>query len=183
MLIQGGHAAAAFLAGITLFLYLALYTPLKKKTKLCTLVGAIPGALPTITGWAAAEWPLSHRAWILFAILFLWQMPHFYAISWLWREDYTRAGFRILSVDDPKGEKVARHILVYTVLLLLASMIPVWAGMNGLIYAAGALLLNIFFVVRAVQAVQNIGKFARPVFRASILYLSVLFLLMVIDKR
>ena len=183
VLIKGGHAAAALLAGVTLFLYLALYTPLKKKTPLCTLIGAVPGALPTITGWAAAEWPLSYRAWILFLVLFLWQMPHFYALSWWWREDYRQAGFRILSVDDSGGKKVSRHILVYTLLLLPASLIPVWAGMNGFIYAAGVLILGIFFIVKAVQAMQNIEQFSRPVFRASIIYLTALLLLMVIDKK
>ncbi len=183
ILIGGGHTAAALLAGATLFLYLGIYTPLKKKTVLCTLVGAVPGALPTITGWAAAAWPLSQRAWILFLILFLWQMPHFYAISWLWREDYVRAGFRILSVEEAAQKTVPRHILAYTLLLLPASLVPFWMGMNGPWYAAGATMLGIFFIVRAAQAVQNIEKFARPVFRASIIYLSVLLLLMVLDKR
>ncbi len=183
ILTAGGHVAAAILAGVTLALYIVVYTPLKKATTVCTLIGAIPGALPTLTGWAAVEWPLGGRAWILFLILFLWQMPHFYAISWLWRDDYIRAGFRILSVDDSKGSRVARHIFIYVLALIPVSLLPVWIGMAGWIYGAGVLALGFYFLWKAVQALGDINRYARPVFRASIIYLSALLILLMLDKQ
>ncbi|MBP9864937.1 MAG: heme o synthase [Candidatus Omnitrophica bacterium] len=183
VLVAGQHAAAAILAGVTLVLYIVVYTPLKKITLLCTIVGAIPGALPTLAGWAAVEWPFSERAWILFVILYLWQMPHFYAISWIWREDYVRAGFKMLSVNDPTGQRVARHILFYVLALLPVSLLPVWIGMAGWVYGAGAVALGFFFLWRAIQAFGDIQRYARPVFHASIIYLSALLILLIVDKQ
>ena len=183
VLVIGEHYAAALLAFVTLVLYVWVYTPLKKFTPLCTLIGAIPGALPTLTGWAAVQWPLGSRAWILFSILFLWQMPHFYAISWLWRDDYERAGFKIISVTDRTGQRVARHILVYVILLVLVSGLPVWVGMAGWIYGSGALVLGVYFLWRAGQAYRDIQQYSRPVFHASILYLTLLLILLIVDKQ
>lgn len=183
VLVGGGHAAAAVLAAVTLFLYIAVYTPLKKITPWCTLIGALPGALPTLTGWAAVEWPFSQRAWALFAILFVWQMPHFLAISWLWRDDYKRAGFRILSVEDATGKRVARQMAAYVALLLPLSLVPVWIGMAGWIYGAAAGLLGLYFLIQSFRAIQNIDRYARPVFRTSILYLTILLILLMLDKQ
>lgn len=183
VLVAGQHVAAAVLAAVTLILYIVVYTPLKKVTTLCTLIGALPGALPTLAGWAAVEWPFSQRAWILFAILYLWQMPHFYAISWLWREDYVRAGFRMLSVNDTTGKRVAGHIFAYVLALIPMSLLPVWIGMAGWVYGVGALGLGLFFLWRAIQALGDIQRYARPVFHASIIYLSVLLILLIVDKQ
>jgi len=183
VLLVSGHIAAAILAAVTLALYIVVYTPLKKRTSFCTLVGAVPGALPTLAGWAAVEWPFSERAWVLFAILFLWQMPHFYAISWIWREDYVRAGFRMLSVNDPQGKRTSRHIFFYVLALLPISLLPVWVGMAGWIYGAGILALGTFFLWRAAQTLGDIQRYARPVFHASIIYLSALLILLIIDKQ
>lgn len=183
VLVAGQHVAAAVLAAVTLVLYIVVYTPLKKITTLCTLVGALPGALPTLAGWAAVEWPFSERAWILFAILFLWQMPHFYAISWIWREDYVRAGFKMLSVNDMTGKRIARHIFAYVLALIPMSLLPVWIGMAGWVYGVGALGMGVFFLWRAIQALGDIQRYARPVFHASIIYLSAILILLIIDKQ
>ncbi|MCB9799874.1 MAG: protoheme IX farnesyltransferase [Candidatus Omnitrophica bacterium] len=176
------NAGSCWIAAVTLFSYIALYTPLKKITPLCTLVGAVPGALPPVAGWAAAQWPLHQEAWILFLILFLWQMPHFFAISWIWRDDYIRAGFRMISVEDATGKKVARHILIYTVLLLPASLLPVVVGMNGLVYLIGAVLLGIAFVWTARCGMKDLNTHAKLIFRMSIIYLTILLILMVVNK-
>jgi len=183
VLVLGQHVAAAVLSAVTLVLYIVVYTPLKKITPLCTVIGALPGALPTLAGWAAVEWPFSHRAWVLFGILYLWQMPHFYAISWLWRDDYVRAGFKMLSVNDATGKRVARHILAYVLVLIPMSFLPVWIGMAGWVYGVGALGLGVFFIWRAIQALRDIQRYARPVFHASIIYLTVLLVLLIIDKQ
>lgn len=183
VLAAGQHAAAAVLSGVTLGLYILVYTPLKKVTILCTLIGALPGALPTLAGWAAVEWPFSERAWILFVILYLWQMPHFYAISWLWRDDYVRAGFKMLSVNDPTGKKIGKHIFFYVALLIPVSLLPVSIGMAGWIYGLGVFGLGAFFLWRAVQALGDIQRYARPVFHASIIYLSGLLILLIVDKQ
>jgi protoheme IX farnesyltransferase len=183
VLVVGQHVAAAVLAAVTLALYIVVYTPLKKITPLCTLIGALPGALPTLAGWAAVEWPFSQRAWILFAVLYLWQMPHFYAISWLWRDDYARAGFRMLSVNDVNGKRTARHIFVYVLALIPVSLLPIWIGMAGWVYGAGVLGLGLYFLWRAIQALGDIQRYARPVFHASIIYLSALLILLIVDKQ
>lgn len=172
----------AWLALATLTSYLFIYTPLKKKTSLCTLAGAVPGAIPPMMGWAAAKGELGPGAWILFAILFVWQLPHFFAIAWIYREDYAKAGFPMLSVVDPTGERVGRQILVYTLAVHLFSFLPALAGMTGNFYYLGALLLGIWFIASSFRAAFALERHSRAFFRNSVVYLSLLFLLMMFDR-
>ncbi len=183
ILFAAGHKEAGTLSGVTLLIYLLVYTPLKCVTPYCTLIGAIPGAMPTLAGWAAAQWPLSGNAWILFAILYIWQMPHFFAISWLWRDDYVRAGFRMLSVEDVKGQRISRQIFIYTLILLPLSLLPFLLRQTGMIYFSVMMPLGIFFLTQAVRGLRDIHRAARPLFRTSIVYLSLLLILMILDKR
>ena len=175
--------SSAVLAGLTIASYLFLYTPLKKKTSLCTIVGAIPGALPPLIGWSAAANELSYPGWILFSILFLWQMPHFLAIGWMYREDYRRAGFRMLSLDDTEGEQVGRQMLLYTLALFAVSLLPTVSGMTGYFYFAGAFMLGAGLITFTISSLKQMDQKARPLFLASILYLTCLLLLMVIDRQ
>jgi len=170
------------LAAITTASYLFLYTPLKRKTSLCTIVGAVPGALPPLIGWAAAAGSLSFQAWILFSIVFLWQMPHFLAIGWMYRKEYAAAGFRMLSAADSDEGCVGRQILLYALALLPVSLLPTVAGMTGNFYFSGALLLGIGFVSLALSSLKQMGHQARWLFLGSILYLACLLVLMVLDK-
>lgn len=174
--------AAAFLAGLTLVSYVWIYTPLKKKTSLCTIVGAIPGALPPMIGWAAATGKISFEAWLLFAIIFLWQMPHFLAIAWLYRKDYASAGFCMLSVEDPSGKQVSRQILLYSLALLPVSLLPSVLGLQGKFYFAGALVFGLGFIAAALESLKGLDNKAGKIFRASILYLAAILILMVLDK-
>jgi heme o synthase len=160
---------------LTLLVYVGLYTPLKTRTSLCTLVGAIPGALPPMMGWAAARGTLDLGAWVLFLILFLWQLPHFLAIAWMCREDYARAGFPMLSVIDPRGTFTARMILLYTAVLIPVTLLPARLGMAGFSYAFGALLLGGgFFACGAVAAWRRNAFHARRLLLASVFYLPLL---------
>lgn len=166
----------------TLVMYLFLYTPLKQKTWWSTTVGAIPGAMPPLIGYAAAANALRPEAYVLGAILFLWQFPHFYAIAWMYREDYSRAGIRMLPVVEPDGESTARQILLYSVLLIPISLLPKWMGMTGSIYMVGALVLGLGFLYSGVQVSMDRTKArARRVLLASVVYLPVLYALMVLD--
>ena len=174
---------SAFLSGLTLATYLFLYTPLKKKTPLCTLVGAIPGAIPPMLGWAARRGELGFEAWILFAILFVWQLPHFFAIAWIYREDYARAGFQMLSVIDPTGGRVGRQIMIYTLGLYLLSFVPAVTGMVGLHYYLGALLLGIWFIASSFRTAFQLDLGSRSFFKNSVFYLTLLLLLMILDKN
>ena len=174
---------ASLLAGLTLASYLFLYTPLKRRTALCTLVGAFPGAVPPLIGWAAASGRLSVGAWILYAMLFLWQFPHFMAIAWLYREDYDRAGYRVL----PQGKRRSRFIAWQSVLpalvLIPLSLLPTLLGYAGLIYAAGASLLGFgFFYCGVCLVFAQSNAAARRLLLASILYLPSVFLLMLLNR-
>lgn len=163
--------------------YLFVYTPLKKRSLFCTFVGAFPGASPMLLGWAAARNSLELEAWLLFSLLFLWQFPHFLAISWVYREDYERGGFLMLPVVDRDGKKTAWRILIYTVLLLGVSLLPTFLGMAGIIYAIGALIMGAMFLWFSAQVVLNRSReSARHVLRASVAYLPLLLLLMVLDR-
>src|SRR5712691_6378257 len=134
------NALASLLAALTLTSYLFAYTPLKRRTPLCTFVGAVPGAMPTLIGWAAASDSISSdKAWILYAVLFLWQFPHFMAIAWMYREDYARAGYLMLPPGDPEGRLMAGQIVVCSLALLLVSLIPAWLNQVGPVYFLGAL--------------------------------------------
>lgn len=172
----------AFLALLTAFLYVVVYTPLKRLTWLNTTLGAIPGALPPVGGWAAATGSLDMGAWALFAILFAWQHPHFYAIAWIFRDDYRRGGFRMLPMEDDDGRRTCRHILAFSVVLLLVSVLPAALGLSGPVYLAGAILLGLAFLAAAVSlALTRTTLSARRVLRASIVYLPLLFALTLAD--
>ncbi len=178
------NALTALLGLLTLFSYLFVYTPLKRKTSLCTLVGAIPGAAPVLMGWAAARNNLGLEAWALFAILFLWQFPHFYAIGWLYREDYARAGMLMLpSLDENDERTVFEHILISTQLLFVASLFPAFIALAGGLYFASAMIIGICFYHFAYQAAQSRSKLAaKRLLHASVLYLPLLYLFMILDR-
>lgn len=177
-----GMAAAAVTA-TTFVLYLFAYTPLKMRTPLCTVVGAVPGALPPVTGWVAARADLGVGAWVLFGVLFLWQLPHTLAIGRLYRDDYARAGVRLLPVIDVDGGRTARHISISTVGLLAVSLLPTVVGLAGGLYLAGALALGIAFAaLGARQAVAPSPAGCRRVMYASLLYLPLLLALLAFDK-
>jgi protoheme IX farnesyltransferase len=168
---------------LTLFSYLFVYTPLKTRTSLCTLVGAIPGAIPPVMGWTAAAGHLAPQAWVLFAILFLWQLPHFLAIAWMYREDYARAGFPMLPVVDPQGGSTARMILLYTVVLIPVTLMPARMGVAGLSYFCGALALGTAFLVcGAFTAIHRTAMNARRLLLASVIYLPSLLTWMACNK-
>lgn len=174
---------AAAVTAATAVLYLFAYTPLKLRTALCTLVGAIPGALPPVTGWVAARDDLSLGAWILFGILFLWQLPHTLAIARLYRDDYARAGVRVLPVVDADGSTTERQIVTACLALLVVSLLPTLVGLTGGVYFLGALLLGVSFVVLGgLQAVAPSIPSARRVLYASLLYLPALLALLAFDK-
>jgi protoheme IX farnesyltransferase len=174
----------AFLGGITLlFSYVLVYTPLKRITTLNTAVGAIPGALPPLMGWAAARDDVSREGWALFAILFFWQLPHFLSIAWLYRDEYAKAGFVMLPVRDPEGVRTGRQAISHTLGLIPVSLCPALFGTAGVIYFFGALLLGLAFLWCAIRFSGELTRVrARQLFFASILYLPLLFGLMALDK-
>jgi protoheme IX farnesyltransferase len=173
----------AFLGALTLTTYVFLYTPLKRVTVLNTLVGAIPGALPPLMGWTAATGGLSPKGWALFAILFFWQLPHFMAIAWLYREEYLKAGFCMLSGEDPEGRRTAASAIRNTIALIMVSMVPFIQGVSGRLYLASALILGGVFLMYAVRfALLLDAPAARRLFFASIFYLPVLLTVLVIDR-
>jgi len=163
--------------------YVLVYTPLKKKTWMATLAGTVPGALPALAGWTAATNGIGRGGLALFAIVLVWQMPHFFALGWMYREDYARGGFRMLSGIDPDGDRTARQMVLYTIALLPVSLLPAVFRMTGWIYPAGALVLGGLFLAAGFSffADRARGR-ARRVFIASILYLPALLALLVIDK-
>jgi protoheme IX farnesyltransferase len=171
---------ASLLAALTAASYLLVYTPLKKVTSLATVVGAVPGAIPPLIGWAAARGRLDPGAWVLFLILFFWQMPHFLALAALYRRDYARAGFRVLPVVDPDGASTARQSVLYALALLVVSLMPTLAGMAGPLYFFGALGLGVGFLAAGTRLALRPESHAHAasLFRYSLLYLPVLCLLM-----
>lgn len=177
------NLVSALVALATLVTYLAVYTPLKLRTSLSTLVGAIPGALPVVIGWTAATGRVSIEAAALFAIVFLWQMPHFMAIAWMYRDDYERAGFPLLAVIEPDGRSTARQAVVYSAALVPVSLLPGVLGLVGPSYAAGALLLGgaLFGVSLAFAASRSIIR-ARWLFVASIVYLPLLWMWLIASR-
>lgn len=183
-LIQFLNTLTALLGLLTLFSYLFVYTPLKRKTRLCTLLGAFPGAAPILMGWAAAKNNLGLEAWLLYAILFLWQFPHFYAIGWLYREDYARAGMLMLpAVDDEGGRTTFRAILISTQLLIVASLVLTFASPRGVLYFPLAIILGFSFYHVAYRAsVSRSKSAAKQLLHASVIYLPLLYLAMLIDK-
>lgn len=174
----------SLLATLTLILYLLAYTPLKRKTSLCTLIGAVPGAIPPMMGWTAVTGSISFQAWWLFAILFLWQLPHFLSIAWLYREDYARGGFPMLPVLDPQGVRTSRHIILETIALTAVSVMPSLMGMTGLAYMAGAIILGGIFLIMSLRLSRSKSQAAaRRLLLTSVIYLPLLLTLMVLDKN
>jgi protoheme IX farnesyltransferase len=171
------------LGAATLISYLFIYTPLKRVTTLNTVIGAIPGALPPLMGWTGATNEVTAGGWTLFAILFFWQLPHFYAIAWMYRDDYAKAGFAMLPVVDITGVRTGRQAVSHTLGLLAISLSPVVYGVAGIIYGIGALVMGIGFLVLAVQFSRKLTReSARALFFASIIYLPLLLALLVFDK-
>jgi protoheme IX farnesyltransferase len=181
-LVFGVNLLTGILGLFTLSFYLFIYTPLKQVSPHSTTLGAIPGAMPPLIGYAAASGRLDSDALILFAILFLWQFPHFYAIAWMYREDYERAGIRMLPVVEPDGESTARQIFLYSLILLPISLIPSLFAMTGNLYLVGAIALGSYYVYMSTRVrFQRTRQQARRVLLASIVYLPVLYGLMLID--
>lgn len=178
------NVLSAALAAATIAIYIFGYTPLKRISTTNTLVGAIPGALPPLIGWAAARGSLEAPAWSLFAILFCWQMPHFFAIAWMYREDYARAGFRMLSSRDLNGSRSGRQSVVFAALLLVASSLPALSGLVSRALLPLQVLAGVAFVaVAVVFYIKREVADARRLFFASIIYLPVLLALLVATKR
>ena len=179
----GVNLLAALIGAFTLASYLFLYTPLKQRTWWSTTVGAIPGAMPPVIGFAAAAGTLTAESWVLFAILFLWQFPHFYSIAWMYKEDYARAGIRMLPVVEPDCRSTARQIVLFGLALVPVSLLPGILGMSGRIYLTGALLSGLWFLYSGVRvALERSTLRARKVLIASVLYLPLIYGLMLIDR-
>ncbi|HCL31347.1 MAG TPA: protoheme IX farnesyltransferase [Candidatus Latescibacteria bacterium] len=173
----------AWLALLTAFLYVVIYTPLKRTTWLNTSLGSIPGALPPVGGWAAATGHLDAGAWVLFAILFAWQHPHFYSIAWIFRDDYRRGGFKMLPVLEEDGKRTCRHILAFSVLLIAVSILPALLGSSGTVYLLGALVLGAGMLAAGVSlTISRSNVDARRLLRASVIYLPLLLILTVFDS-
>jgi heme o synthase len=171
------------LGAITVVTYVFVYTPLKRVTWLNTAVGAIPGALPPLMGWTAATGEVTGAGWALFAILFFWQIPHFLAIAWMYRDEYAKAGFVMLPGVDPTGERTAHQAVSHTIGLLLVSLCPVMFRVSGLVYFLGSLLIGLAFLGTALAFARQMSlPRARQLFFASIIYLPLLLGLMVFDK-
>jgi heme o synthase len=174
---------AGLLAAMTIIAYVVLYTPLKSRTSLSTLVGAFPGALPALGGWVAARGDLAFPAWALFAIVFIWQMPHFFALAWMYREDYRRGGFTLLPDGDTDGAQTAKQILAFSLALLPVSLAPSLLGLSGPVYFFGALALGIAFVCYALKfGLEKTNRAARQFFRVSVLYLPAVLALLILNK-
>ena len=177
------NALAGALALLTLITYLYIYTPLKRKTPLCMLVGALPGAMPPLIGWAAAAGRLSAEAWVLYAMLFLWQFPHFMAIAWMYREDYARAGFLVLPRGQHRDRFVALQSVFPALVLIPLSLLPALLGHAGFVYMVGALLLSSGFSCCAAQlGIHRSNAVARQLLFASIIYLPSIYVLLMINK-
>ncbi len=183
LLYKGANLLAGTLTALTIVTYVLLYTPLKRFTTWNTLVGAIPGALPPLIGWAAAEGRITTLGWILFAILFLWQMPHFFAIAWTHRKDYAQGGFVMLSNADSTGRKVAIQAFVFCLALIASTLLPVLLGYATWIYGVIAIIAGIYYLRPAIAFLKADQRdaAARKLFFASIFYLPALLLPLVLD--
>lgn len=182
-LVLAVNLLTGFLGALTLASYLLVYTPLKRVTAFNTLIGAIPGALPPLMGWTAATNEMTRPGWALFGILFFWQLPHFLAIAWIYRDDYARAGFIMLPAVDPGGVRTGRQAITHALGLLSLSLAPAWFGVTGHFYFACALILSSIFLWFAIQFSRALTlERARHLFLASIVYLPLLLGAMVLDK-
>jgi heme o synthase len=177
------NALSATLTAITISIYIFAYTPLKRASTANTAVGAIPGAIPPMIGWAAARGDIGAGAWSLFAIIFLWQLPHFFAIAWMYREDYSRAGFRMISSDDRSGERSASQSVFFCILLLVVAGLPAFLGIASFVYLGIELLLGGLFTTVAMRFLRmRTASAARSLFIASIAYLPLLLGALVLTK-
>ncbi len=173
----------ALLGLLTTTGYLFVYTPLKTRTPLSTFVGSFPGAMPPLIGWVAARNELGFEGWALFALLLVWQFPHFYAIAWMYREDYAKAGILMLPVVKPDGVATARRIVFYAALLVPVSLAPAWLGMTGTIYLTGAVVCGLGYLYFGLLAAREKTTMqARRVLQASIVYLPLVYFLLIFDK-
>lgn len=183
LLVAKVNLLSGFLSLLTAFLYVLVYTPLKRVTWLNTLIGAVPGALPPMGGWAAATDSLDLGAWVLFGILFVWQHPHFYAIAWMYREDYARGGFKMLPVVEPDGSSTLRQVILFSVILIPLSLLPTTIGMAGEVYRWGMLAVGLFMLGAGISMARvRSMESARGVLRASIIYLPIWLVLIIIDR-
>ena len=183
LLATRSNAFAALLAAATLVTYLLIYTPIKRRTPLATLVGAVPGALPPLIGWTAARGAITAGGLALFAIVFLWQVPHFMAIAWMYRDDYGKAGFPMLPVVEPDGRRTGRHAAIFALLLVPATIIPTIVGVSGRVSAVVAFALGLALAWLALQfAADRSDRSARRLFFASITYLPLIWIAMILDK-
>lgn len=177
------NALTAGLGIFTLGSYLFVYTPLKKRSPVATLVGAVPGAVPPMMGWTAVRGELDLGAWILFGILFFWQLPHSLAIAWVYREDYERGGFALLPLRDPTGKKTSRHMVLTCVALVTTSLLPTAVGVSGLVYLVAASVLGLLFLGSCVGfATSQTALAARRVMWVSILYLPAVLAVMTLSR-
>jgi heme o synthase len=177
------NAISAWITALITVSYLLLYTPMKRKSPLCLMVGAVPGALPPVIGWVAARNTLDVDAWVLFAILFLWQVPHTLAIAWLYREDYAKAGIQFLPVIEPEGSSANRQIISHCAALLAVSLLPTLLGLAGGVYFVVAFVLGIGFLVSGIRlAMESTLIGARRLLYVSLIYLPVLLLMMALDR-
>ena len=182
LLVWKVNLLTGFLVLLSAFLYVLVYTPLKRVTWLNTSIGAIPGALPPMSGWTGASGELELGAWVMFAILFAWQHPHFYSIAWMYRDDYARAGFRMLSVEDPGGGRLVKHMIGYSLALIFIAALPTMIGMTGWVYLAGSLILGVLMLKGCMAFIHNRTlSQARQVLKLSVLYLPCLLVLIVSD--
>ena len=178
------NGLTALLAGLTVASYVLCYTPLKKRTTLNTLVGAVPGALPILGGWTAATGRLDVPAWLLFAVLFLWQLPHFLALAWMYREDYARGRLKMLSIEDSDGRRTGRQALGWSVALAAASLLLTPLGVTGAWYTAAAVTGGSAIIALSWwMAARPSAQSARRLFLASVVYLPVMLIVMALDKR
>jgi protoheme IX farnesyltransferase len=178
----GANPLASGVALLTMISYVLCYTPLKLRTSLSTIVGAVPGALPAVIGWAAATNTLSVEGWVLFAIVFMWQMPHFLAIAWMYRDDYAQAGIPLLPVIEPDGRSTGRQAVLYSVALVPITLLPTLVDLSGPHYLAGAIVLGAILVWLSVEfAATRTIVAARRLFFASILYLPLLWIVLLAD--
>jgi protoheme IX farnesyltransferase len=181
-LLVSTNPLAATVAALTSLLYVFVYTPLKPVTTLNTVIGALPGALPPVIGWVAATSRFGVEAWALFLIVFLWQFPHFLAIAWIYREDYERAGFRMLTAGDTRGTLTGCRAVSYSLALLPVGLVPATIGLAGPIYFAGALLLGFFYLVEAARFWMGASdRRARRLLRASFVYLPAILVLLLVN--
>jgi protoheme IX farnesyltransferase len=184
LLAIAANALAALLALATLVTYLAVYTPMKRRSPFATLVGAVPGALPPLIGWTAAYGTPSAGGWTLFAIVFLWQIPHFMAIAWMFRDDYGAAGFPMLPVIDPDGRRAGRQAVAYAAVLLPTSLVPTIVNLSGNVYFAVAAVLGVALLVLSIRfARTRTNASARQLFLGSLVYLPLIWIVMIADKR